>query len=177
VAKEKIEVWLGYGASEEQGKEISALFEGEGIPVEVRREDAYPPIGNGAGFTILVALLGMSVGAFINGYFGAAGKNAWEKSKVLLRKLKEDHLRRYPSESPTAEGQITIKDVEHRIQLTLRTDLPEEAYEKLSVLGISDQENTSYYWDNDSHEWVVFDLSGIEDLSSRTRDDPDIADG
>ena len=174
MAAQKIEVWLGPGASNEHARNVSEIFESEGIPVEVRKEDAYPPIGDGAGFAILVALIGTGVTPFLAGYFSAAGKDAWEGTKRLLRKLKDDHMRRYPSEPPTAEGQITLKDVKHRIQLTLRTDLPDEAYEQLSDLDISDQEDRSYWWDEEKGEWVVIDLSGFEDMSARTKEDRDV---
>lgn len=171
---QKIEVWLGHGASAEQAKEVLGIFEDEGIAVKVRREDVYPAAGDGAGFTILVALLGISVTAFLSAYFSAAGKDAWEGTKRLLRKLKEDHLRRYPSDPPMTEGQITLKDVKHRILLTLRTDLPNDAYEQLSQLNIGDQEDCSYWWDDEKAQWVVTDLSGFADTSARTKNDPDI---
>lgn len=52
VAVRRIEVWLGYGSSEEQGREVEATFSEACIPGEIRYESAYPGIGNGAAFTI-----------------------------------------------------------------------------------------------------------------------------
>jgi hypothetical protein len=176
MGSERIEVWLGYGSSEEQGHVVQDLFETVGIRVEVRLESAYPPEGNGAGFAILAALIGMTLGNFVTGYFQAAGADAWRKSKDLMRGLKEDHLRRYPSEPPTAEGQISFKDVKHRRHLNIRTDLPDEAYAKLSEVDFDAREDVAYSWDPEKEEWVVYDLSGIEDRTARTKDDPDIAD-
>ncbi len=176
MAAEKIEIWLGYGTSEKQGRDIRAVFEEQGIPVEVRLESAFPQEGNGAGFTILVGLFGMTVAGFLNGYLHAAGEDAWKKSKDLLRNLKADHHKRYPSEPPSAEGLVAFKDVKRRIQINLQSDLPEVAREKLSELVISDQEEVSYSWNEERQEWEVFDLSGIEDRSALTRDHPDVED-
>jgi hypothetical protein len=38
---EKIEVWLGYDTSEEQGKSVREAFSEAGLPVEIRYESAY----------------------------------------------------------------------------------------------------------------------------------------
>src|SRR4249919_3266008 len=115
---EKIEVWLGYGTSEEQGKSVREAFSEAGLPVEIRYESAYPGIGNGAGFTIFIGIFGAALGHFFGGFLSAAGTDAYEKAKKLLRTLKEDHLRRYPSQPPTSEG-------------LLRRDIPDRAHVEL----------------------------------------------
>jgi hypothetical protein len=170
---EKIEVWLGYGASEEQGRSVQEVFAEAGLPVEVRYESAYPRIGNGAGFTIFIGLFGAALGHFFGGFLSAAGADAYEKAKKLLRTLKEDHLRRYPSQPPTSEGLLVFKDPKRRAQVNLSTELPDEAWAKLSELDLEDREEVAWTWDADKREWVAFDLSGFEDESPLGRDHPD----
>jgi hypothetical protein len=173
MAGQRIEVWLGYGASEEQGREVEEAFKGAGIEVEVRFEEAHPAIGNGAGFTLFIGVIGFGLGAFVKGYLEAAGADAWAKTKELLRTLKADHLRRYPSEPPTAEGQLVFKDPKRRVQVALRTDLPEEAWAKLAEVDLEAGEQVSWWWDAEAREWVETDLSDFEDWSPLGPDHPD----
>jgi hypothetical protein len=170
---EKIEVWLGYGTSEEQGKSVREAFSEAGLPVEIRYESAYPGIGNGAGFTIFIGIFGAALGHFFGGFLSAAGADAYEKAKKLLRTLKEDHLRRYPSQPPTSEGLLVFKDPKRRAQVNLSTELPDEAWAKLSELDLESREDVAWTWDADKRKWVAFDLSDFEDESPLGRDHPD----
>lgn len=173
MAAKKIEVWLGYGSSEEQGREVREAFESAGIEIEVRFEDAHPSVGNGAGFTMMIGVIGFGLGTFVKGYLEAAGADAWGKTKDLLRTLKEDHLRRYPMESPTAEGQLVFKDPKRRAQVVLRTDLPNEAWAQLSEIDLEVGEQVSWWWDGEAGKWVEIDLSDYEDLSPLGPNHPD----
>lgn len=86
--------------------------------------------------------------------------------------LKEDHLRRYPSQPPTSEGLLVFKDPKRRAQVNLSTELPDEAWAKLSELDL-ESEGVAWTWDADKREWVAFDLSDFEDESPLGRDHPD----
>lgn len=171
---EKIEIWLGYGSSEEQGRKVREAFEAAGIPIEIRHESAYPGIGNGAGFTIFVGIFGFTLGTFVKGFLEAAGADAWAKTKSLLRDLKEEHLRRYPSARPEAERVLVIKDPKRRAQINLSSDLPEEAWGKLSELELGEKEDVAWVWDDDRREWIPVDLSGEVDTSLLGPGHPDV---
>ncbi|HEU5062037.1 MAG TPA: hypothetical protein VFT79_02650 [Solirubrobacterales bacterium] len=177
----RIEVWLGYGSSEEQGREVEAAFSEAGIPVEIRYESAYPGIGNGAGFTIFIGIFGYFLGDFINGFLKGAGidveakgEEAWQRAKGLLRTLKEDHLRRYPSQPPSSEGLLVFKDPKRRTQVNLRTDLPDEAWAKLAELDLEGQKSVAWTWDDTAGKWIEYDLSDFEDDSPLGPSHPDV---
>lgn len=170
---EKIEIWLGYGSSEDQGAKVREAFQGAGIPIEIRYESAYPGIGNGAGFTIFVGVFGFTLGSFIKGFLEAAGADAWAKTKTLLRDLKEEHLRRYLSARPESERVLVIKDPKRRAQVNLSSDLPEEAWSKFSELEIGERENVAWVWDDSRQDWMPLNLSDAEDTSPLGPDHPD----
>ena len=158
----KIEVWLGPGTGSEQRREVGEIFREEGIPVRVRTRDPLP-IGNGAGFTVEVFVLGTTLGPFLAAYFGGAGKDAWEKTKELLSRLKENHKKQYPDHDMD-EGLLIFKDTERRIFVGLYTHDPDEAYKKLFELDIPDEEQMSWGWNDEKGVWEATDLSEIPDM-------------
>lgn len=171
--EKKIEVWLGYGSSEEQGAKVREALQGAGTPIEIRYESAYPGIGNGAGFTIFVGVFGFTLATFIKGFLEAAGADAWAKTKALLSDLKEEHLRRYPSARPESERVLVIKDPKRQAQINLSSDLPERAWSKLSELDLSGREKVAWVWDDKDQDWIPLDISDTEDTSPLGPDHPD----
>ena len=108
-------------------------------------------------------VLGTTLGPFLAAYFGGAGKDAWEKTKELLSRLKENHKEQYPDHDMD-EGLLIFKDTERRIFVGLYTHDPDEAYKKLFELDIPDEEQMSWGWNDEKGVWEATDLSEIPDM-------------
>ena len=129
---------------------ILDVIEAEGITATARTPEKGPQIG-GPGFHLAMYIVGGGLSAFIAGVAGAAGTDAWKKSKALVKRLHDAYVSRYPTPPEVlAELELELVD-EEGTRLFLRSSYPDEAFER-----VEDREfepNTWYVWDEERGEW------------------------
>lgn len=138
-------------ASDEEMRAVARAFRDSGAPVEVTRQDPYVGAGGPDNWIII---------AVLSGFFGAAGKAAFDRLAALIRRLAES---REPitTGNPDPVGTIILRDRqggELEVAITERT-LPSEAWDELEA--VTDRlrlRGCRLYWNRAAREWRSDDL-------------------
>jgi hypothetical protein len=155
---ERIEVVFPHGMPDGDMQAVADVFRSEGIPAEVRTYQP-PPVGNGWGFHVLLLIVGSGLTPFIAGYFGAAGADAWRKTKEFVGKLKQHHHDRYPEQPMDAELELELVDNETGTHVFIRSSMPDDGFQKLPDLEF--EPDTWYVWEPAEGEWVKREPGGL----------------
>jgi len=177
---QQVPVLVDTFSSPEEIKAIRSVLEDIGFEGVIER--SVPPQGEAP----WLVLIGMPVGAFLSGFFAAAGKDAWERFKQFFDDIKAAHQpkrRFWQRRSPARFGQLvirsnieTVEDLEPHeraailmgwmpsgdtsTSLTLSTDLPDEALLALFDVDLSKYPNHYIFWDPDRGEWNAHSKGG-----------------
>jgi hypothetical protein len=159
--EERLEVWFSAYTPDADMRAVQGVFRSEGIEVETRTREP-TGVGNGLGFHVALYVVGTSISAFLAGYFGAAGTDAWRKTKALLGRLRQFHGERYPQEAPPGvevELELEVAD-ESGTHVFMRSGASDEAFRKL--LELEEFEPHKWYvWDGDRGEWAEREPGGL----------------
>jgi hypothetical protein len=143
---EKTHVLLDVDASREEVQTVEHVLRSAGFDADVRPGWEKPPrVGNGA-FWMILFVLSAPVQAFLAGFFGAAGADAWKDVKRFVAELR---AARAPSRAP--DGWVEFDDPEGTKLMV--ADLPDEAYRALLELDWDDHRGGMLMWDDDTSKW------------------------
>lgn len=120
-------------------------FSRAGVEVEVEAiygRRAFDPLP----WVIVIELLG-PVRAFVSGFFGAAGGDAYSGLKALLKDLVAAR-----SGAGNGKGAIELRDPEHTAVI-FSDALPDEAFEALRHLDWEEKRGDYLVWDARRNEW------------------------
>jgi hypothetical protein len=178
---QQVPVLVDTFSSPEEIKAIRSALKSIGFEGTIER--SVPPQGEAP----WLVLIGMPVGAFLSGFFAAAGKDAWERFKQFFDDIKAAHepKRRFWRRSSQARfGQLVIRpnietaeDLEPHeraailmgwvpsggtsTELMLSTDLPDEALRALFDVDLSKYPNHYIFWNPDSGKWDARPKEGL----------------
>ena len=145
---QRIEIWMYHGTPQDRQTAMRDVFQAEGIPAEVREKEP-TGVGNGA-WQVEVWLLGVTIGAFLAGYFGAAGKDAYEGTKRFVRKVKRTFLEGVEYEGSSYEdGALLLRHPESGAAVYVPSNMSDRGYRELHELEFEPE--TVYMWDGG--EW------------------------
>ena len=135
-------------ASAEDAEAVAEAFARAGIDVEVDRA-----IGRKAAIDLpwIVAVpLGISITAFLTGFFSEAGKDGWQVLKALVRDLATTR-----SGAGTGEGSLELRDPDGS-RLVLPSSISDEGIEALSDIDFNRMRSGSdLMWDRAHQVWTV----------------------
>jgi hypothetical protein len=144
--QERLKVRLRAGATSDEVRAVEEVFRRSGIEADVQP-------GIAGGFPVWEALISVAPSAFLSGYLGAAGADAWKVTKDKLNRLRQlVHnllaIRKDPN------GYVSLKDDEYRTWLSLDRDMPEEAYRQLEEIDWKLMERGHLWWSNEFQCWL-----------------------
>lgn len=148
MTRRPVEVWWGWRTPEDQ-TEIKEIFSSVGIEAEPK--SVTEPSGGEPGI-IMEIVVGGALVSFFHGYFEAAGRDAWEKTKQLVEKTQTWFTERHPLEPPWDKVTLIFRGRRGRTVLYLDSTLPEEAFRALAEMPL--RRGRSYRWDHGRRAWV-----------------------
>lgn len=146
--QQPVEVWWGWQTPHEQ-VEIEEIFSSVGIEAEPRV--VTKPSGGEPGIIVEV-VVGGALASFFHGYFEAAGRDAWEKTKQLVDKTQTWFTKRSQLGPPWDKVTLVFRGKRGRTVLYLDSNLPQEAFQALAEIPL--RRGRSYRWDHHRGVWI-----------------------
>jgi len=170
---ERVPVLVDTFASPSEIEALEGALSRVGLETEVER--TVPP----QGLAPWLVLIGVPVGQFLAGFFGAAGKDGWEAFKQFFDEIKSSHepkRRFWQRQSAPRQGELVIRpnietppDMESSeraavmmgwigtgdtaTSLTLPASLPEEAFRVLFAIDLSEYPHHHIFWNPETRKW------------------------
>jgi hypothetical protein len=145
------------------------------VGLEAEVEQTVPP----QGLAPWLVLIGVPVGQFLAGFFGAAGKDAWEAFEQFFDEIKSSHepkRRFWQRRKAPRQGELVIRpnietpaemEPSERVavmmgwidtgdtatSLALPSNLPEEAFPALFEIDLSKYPNHHIFWNPETKKW------------------------
>lgn len=132
-------------ASDEEVDAVREAFATAGIHADTSYRYGRKGVGE---FPWIVLILAPAT-AFLSGLGAAAGKDAYDVLKRLLRDIWSIRKR-----LSGPQGHVSLRDTDTRIEVILEPDLPHEAYEKLLGLDLSSFKWGPLRYDRELGEWT-----------------------
>ena len=134
----------------EDAEEVEQLFRAEGARVDVKQK---PPVGNGVGFFIPISVYDVALTAFITGFEGAAGADAWRRPKRLVLSARDWLVRRYSTDPPYDRCTLILRHPASGTVVYISSDMPDDGFQQLHKLELTP--GATYVWDEDRAEWTA----------------------
>ncbi|MEU6822540.1 hypothetical protein ABZ921_18090 [Streptomyces atriruber] len=147
----RAELLLDREVPEELRRELVAAFGGLGAPpVRVRQTVEH----RGAADIPWIVLVSLPLQAFLSGLGAEAVKDAYGAFKGVVRKTARPASPEpgAPDEARTARP-IVLQDAATGLDIVLEPDLPAEAYERLTVLDLTEFAVGPVHYDRDRSRW------------------------
>ena len=146
--QERLEVRLRAHATLDEVRAVEEVFWRSGIEADVRP-------GIAGGFPVWEVLISVTPSAFLSGYLGAVGADAWKVSKDKLNRLRHlVHNLLTVREDPDGYVSLTGDGPFYLTWLRLKRDMPEEAYRQLEECDWKLMERGFLWWSNESQCWT-----------------------
>jgi hypothetical protein len=143
----RVEIYWGFETSED-ARDIEEVFRSEGLEVDAK---TIAPAGNGVGILIAISIFSVTVGAYLSGYFGAAGADGWKATKRRMKKLKQWFNGRYPSPPPHDQVTLILRHPETGVIIYISSEMTDLGFQKLHEF--EPPPGAEYVWDEEHGEW------------------------
>jgi len=139
----EIEVIIDDRASDDEVDAVREVFTTAGLHVDTSYRYGRKAVGE-LPWIVLI----LPAGAFLTALGAAAGKDAYDVLKRLVRDIWSVRKR-----FSGPQGHVLLRDDDTRVEVILEPDLPDEAYKKLCSLDLSSFKTGPLRYDRQVGEW------------------------